>query len=128
MKICEFTRREVEYFRQECNFTKEQVALFDLRVKNIPLEECAEEMNVSVSTVYRINKAVKIKIEKVLNNKKCVESNVEGWNCGIASQSANDCCKDYKRVEQRTVKYKGVNAPIYDDSCEHMTTKICGRK
>ena len=66
MKICEFTRREVEYFHQECNFTKEQVTLFDLRVKNIPLEECAEEMNVSVSTVYRINKAVKIKIEKVI--------------------------------------------------------------
>ena len=48
------------------NFTKEQITLFDLRVKNIPLEECAEEMNVSVSTVYRINKAVKIKIEKVI--------------------------------------------------------------
>ena len=63
-----------------------------------------------------------------LHNKKCVESNVEGWNCGLAGDSANDNCKDYKRVEQRTVKYKGVNLPVYDDSCEHMTTKICGRK
>lgn len=65
MKICEFTRREVEYFRQECNFTKEQVTLFDLRVKNIPLEECAERMNVSVSTVKRLNKRIKTKIDKL---------------------------------------------------------------
>lgn len=65
MKICEFTRREVEYFRQECNFTKEQVTLFDLRVKDIPLEECAEKMNVSVSTVKRLNKRIKAKIDKL---------------------------------------------------------------
>ena len=65
MKICEFTRREVEYFRQECNFTKEQVALFDLRAKDIPLEECAEIMNVSVSTVKRLNKRIKAKIDKL---------------------------------------------------------------
>ena len=65
MKICEFTRREVEYFRQECNFTKEQVTLFDLRAKDIPLEECAEIMNVSVSTVKRLNKRIKAKIDKL---------------------------------------------------------------
>ena len=65
MKICDFTRPEVEYFRQECNFTKEQVTLFDLRVKNIPLEECAERMNVSVSTVKRLNKRIKAKIDKL---------------------------------------------------------------
>ena len=65
MKICEFTRREVEYFRQECNFTKEQVTLFDLRVKNIPLEECAERMNVSLSTAKRLNKRIKSKIDKL---------------------------------------------------------------
>ena len=63
-----------------------------------------------------------------LHNKKCVEHCVEGWNLGLASSSASDCCKDYKRVYQRTVKYKGLNLPVYDDSCEHMTTKICGRK
>ena len=67
MKICEFTRREVEYFRQECNFTKEQITLFDLRVKNIPLEECAERMNVSLSTVNRLNKRIKEKIWRVNN-------------------------------------------------------------
>lgn len=67
MKICDFVNSELEHIRSEANFTKEQATLFDLRVKNIPLEECAEKMNVSVSTVYRINKTVKMKIEKVIN-------------------------------------------------------------
>lgn len=66
MKICDFTRREVEYFRQECNFTKEEMTLFDMRADNIPLEECAERMNLSVSTIYRLHKKVKIKVEKLL--------------------------------------------------------------
>lgn len=67
MKICDFVNSELEHIRLEANFTKEQATLFDLRVKNIPLEECAEKMNISVSTVHRINKTVKMKIEKVLN-------------------------------------------------------------
>lgn len=67
MKICDFVNSELEHIRSEANFTKEQATLFDLRVKNIPLEECAEKMNISVSTVYRINKTVKMKIEKVLS-------------------------------------------------------------
>ena len=66
MKICDFTRREVEYFRQECNFTSDEMALFEMRVNNIPLEECAERMNLSVSTIYRLHKKVKIKVEKLL--------------------------------------------------------------
>ena len=62
MKICDFTRREVEYFRQECNFTKDEMALFEMRANNIPLEECAEQMNVSISTAKRISKRVNNKI------------------------------------------------------------------
>ena len=67
MKIREFTKPEIRYLLAECNFTSDERTLFDMRCADVPLEECAEEMNVSVSTVYRINKAVKIKIEKVLN-------------------------------------------------------------
>ena len=66
MKICDFTKREVEYFRQECNFTNEEMILFNMRADNIPLEECAERMNLSVSTIYRLHKKVKIKVEKLL--------------------------------------------------------------
>lgn len=65
MKICDFTRREVEYFRQECNFTSDEMALFNMRANNIPLEECAERMNVSISTAKRISQRVNNKIIRV---------------------------------------------------------------
>ena len=65
MKICDFTRREVEYFRQECNFTSDEMALFEMRANNIPLEECAERMNVSISTAKRISQRVNNKIIRV---------------------------------------------------------------
>lgn len=66
MKICDFTKRELDYIRQESNFTNDEMALFNMRANNIPLEECAERMNLSVSTIYRLHKKVKIKVEKLL--------------------------------------------------------------
>ena len=66
MKICDFTRREVEYFRQECNFTSDEMALFEMRANNIPLEECAERMNLSVSAVKQKSQKINSKIKRVL--------------------------------------------------------------
>lgn len=66
MKICDFTVPELDRFRKECNLTKDERLLFELRAEDIPLEQCAEIMNLSVSTVYRIHKKVKIKVEKLL--------------------------------------------------------------
>lgn len=65
MKICDFVNSELEHIRSEANFTKEEMALFDMRADNVPLEECAERMNLSVSTAYRLHKKIKSKIEKV---------------------------------------------------------------
>lgn len=65
MKLSDLTLPEVNYYLTECNFTNEQVVLFRLRTKNIPLEECAERMNVSVSTVNRLHKQVKEKIARI---------------------------------------------------------------
>ena len=65
MKIYDFTKPEIEYFLQNCNFTEEEEVLFRYRSKNIPLEVCAEIMNVSISTVNRISKRVNKKIVKV---------------------------------------------------------------
>lgn len=42
MKISDFTMPEIEYLRQQCNFTEDQDKLFLLRTKDMPLEECAE--------------------------------------------------------------------------------------
>lgn len=65
MKIYDFTMPELNYFRDNCNFTEEERILFDYRAKNIPLETCAEIMNVSISTAKRISKRVNNKIIKV---------------------------------------------------------------
>ena len=56
---------ELEYFRAYCNFTAEEKELFDLRAQAIPLEQCAEMMNVSVSTAKRISRRVNDKIKRV---------------------------------------------------------------
>lgn len=65
MKIYDFTVPELNYFRDYCNFTEEERMLFDYRSKNIPLETCAEIMNVSLSTIKRLNKKIQNKIVKV---------------------------------------------------------------
>ena len=65
MKIHDFTLPELNYFREYCNFTEEERMLFDYRSKNIPLETCAEIMNVSISTIKRMNKKIQNKIIKV---------------------------------------------------------------
>lgn len=65
MKIHDFTVPELNYFREYCNFTEEERILFDCRSKNIPLETCAEIMNVSLSTAKRMNKKIQNKIIKV---------------------------------------------------------------
>ena len=66
MKICDFTRRELEYIRQESNFTSDEMALFEMRADNIPLEECAERMNLSISAIKAKSQKINNKIERVL--------------------------------------------------------------
>lgn len=65
MKIYDFTQPELDYFREYCNFTPEQRKLFDYRAQNIPLEQCAELMNVSLPTIKRLSRKVNNKIIKV---------------------------------------------------------------
>lgn len=55
---------EADYLQAVCNFTKDENTLFELRLQDIPLEECAERMNISVPTVKRISKRVNAKIER----------------------------------------------------------------
>ena len=66
LKIPDFTKRDINYLLENCNFTKQEERLFLLRNEEYSLENCAEMMNVSVSTVYRISKKMKKKILKVI--------------------------------------------------------------
>ena len=66
LKIPDFTRPEIEYIKENANFTEQENSLFDLRNRENSLENCAEEMNISLSTVKRINKRIKSKIIRIL--------------------------------------------------------------
>lgn len=66
MRIPDFIKPEIDYIKDNANMTEREEMLFYLRNKEIPLEECAERMNCSVSTVYRINKSMKKKIMRVI--------------------------------------------------------------
>lgn len=66
LKVPDFTKPEIDYIKENANFTKQEEQLFDLRNGEHSLEECAEIMNVSVSTVKRINKKMKNKIIRIL--------------------------------------------------------------
>lgn len=65
MKVYNFTVPELNYFRTYCNFTEDERILFEYRAKNIPLDRCAELMNVSLSTIKRLSKKVNNKIIRV---------------------------------------------------------------
>lgn len=66
MKICDFVNSELEHIRSEANFTKEEMILFNMRANNIPLEECAERMNLSVSAIKQKSQKINRKIKRVL--------------------------------------------------------------
>ena len=66
LKIPDFTRSEIEYIKSQANFTMQENELFDLRNNENNLELCAELMNVSLSTVKRINKKMRAKIIRIL--------------------------------------------------------------
>ena len=68
IKIYDFTKKEIDLFLAECNFTDQEEELFLLRSKYKTLEQSAEIMNISSKTAYRINKKVKEKIIKVCLN------------------------------------------------------------
>lgn len=64
MQIRDLTMSEADYLQAVCNFTKDEKILFELRLQDIPLEECAERMNISVPTVKRISQRVNAKISR----------------------------------------------------------------
>jgi len=66
LKICDYVKAEIDYILAESNFTEDERTLFEMRCSNVPLEECAERMNVSLSTVKRLNKRIKNKIDKLI--------------------------------------------------------------
>lgn len=68
MKITDFTVPELERFRAVCNFTVKERAFFELRAdpNEYTLEDIAERMHMSVSSVKVLSRSVKAKIIRVI--------------------------------------------------------------
>lgn len=66
MRIRDYTVPELNRFRQYCNFTESERAVFDvLSDTELPIETCAEMVHMSSATFYRRKKQVENKISRV---------------------------------------------------------------
>jgi hypothetical protein len=68
MIIADFTKYELDLFRDECNFVGCERDIFDLRSQGIPLETIAESLNLSIDGTKRISRKVNSKINRVLSH------------------------------------------------------------
>lgn len=66
MKICDFTKPELDKFRELCNFTDEEETYFNLKSKDCSNVEIAIKMNVSEAKVSILARKVKSKIIRVI--------------------------------------------------------------
>lgn len=66
MTISEFTKPELDYFRQNCNFVNLEIKLFEERAKGISLKQIAEDLHISYDYVRQLSRKVNKKILKVL--------------------------------------------------------------
>lgn len=66
MKIRDFTKPELDRFRELCNFTKDERRYFDYRAEDMSNVEISLYMSISESQVSKLAKRVKSKIIRVL--------------------------------------------------------------
>ena len=69
MIISDFTRDEIEYLLEKCNFVNHEKVIFIERAKGRQLDEIAEELILSNDHVRAISRKVNRKRLKVLENK-----------------------------------------------------------
>lgn len=73
MKIYDFIEPELEFYREFCNFTEEERKLFDLRAREVPLEQCTEKMCCDISTIKKLSVRVNKKIIRATDTRKMKE-------------------------------------------------------
>ena len=66
LRINDFVEFELQYFRDYCNFSDEELQYFNLRSKNKSNVQIAMEMNISEAKVSKLARKVKIKMIKVI--------------------------------------------------------------
>ncbi len=65
MHLHELTAAECEKYRRDCNLTDEELAIFNLRVKNKSRVEISGSLALSSATADRRIRSIKNKIRKV---------------------------------------------------------------
>ena len=66
MKIYDFVEQELQYFRQECNFTDDELQVFELKARNKSIVQISMQMNISEAQVSKLTSRIKRKILKVI--------------------------------------------------------------
>lgn len=66
MKIRDFTKPELDRFRELCNFTNDELEYFNLRAKDKSNVEISLTMNISTAQVSKLAKRVKSKLIRVI--------------------------------------------------------------
>ena len=66
MIISDFINPELDYFHQNCDFTDEELIVFELRSKNKSLKEIATSLNLPIDKIKKISCRVNKKIINVL--------------------------------------------------------------
>ena len=66
MQIFDFTKPELDHFRELCNFTEDEREYFELRASGKSNVQISMEMNVSESKVSKLARKVKSKMFRVL--------------------------------------------------------------
>lgn len=74
MKICDFTKPELDKFRKECNFTETERQCFDLKAKGMTNYQLAMQLNMCDSSVASTMKSIRTKITAVSEEKKKSEN------------------------------------------------------
>lgn len=64
MKLSEYTQTELDYLQIVCNFTPDELKLFELRSQGVSQEDCTEAMCMSIATIKRLEQKVQKKIQR----------------------------------------------------------------
>lgn len=65
MKISQFTKPELDLYREQCNFVGAEKEVFEMRSQKIPLETIAEKLDYTIDGIKKISKEVNNKIIRV---------------------------------------------------------------
>lgn len=69
MRIYSYIQPELDYFREVCNFSEDELAYFNYKAQRYTNREVAIKLKVSEATVSLIAKRVKLKMDKAQNLK-----------------------------------------------------------